>query len=151
MPAAGQISDEDIRTIQGVFPNLRDFTIVAPETFSCNCIGWSLCSEDYGWVWPGDDPEDFDKLYRRFGWSRSKNCEPEAGKRKLALFRDRRGVTHAAKEAADGNWWESKLGRSFRIRHRLREIEGGVYGRVFRCYERPEPTANLSQRAAQGG
>ena len=151
MSIAGEFSDENSKAIRRAFPKLRRFTIVAPETASHNCIGWSLCSPDYGWVWPGDDPEEYDILYGRFGWVQVKDCEPEAGMRKLALFRDRAGVTHAAKEVADSGWWESKLGRSFRVRHRLQELEGGPYGRVFRCYGRPEPNANWEKDSGSGG
>jgi len=151
MSIAGEFSDENSKAIRRAFPKLRRFTIVAPETASHNCIGWSLCSPDYGWVWPGDDPEEYDILYGRFGWVQVKDCEPEAGMRRLALFRDRAGVTHAAKEVADSGWWESKLGRSFRVRHRLQELEGGPYGRVFRCYGRPEPNANWEKDSGSGG
>lgn len=129
---------------ESYFPNLNDWSVTGEATPAYNCIGWSLCSESYGWVWPGNTVADFDALYKQHGWKESADCDPECKKRKIALFCDSAGnPTHAAKEAADGGWWESKKGSSLRIMHRLNEMEGGYYGNVCKCYEKADNSANL--------
>lgn len=46
---------------------------------------------------------------------------------KVALFLLAGVVKHAARQLRDG-WWTSKMGRNEDMRHRLRAIEGPVYG-----------------------
>lgn len=121
------------------FPNLTEYSVTHSLDKDWNCIGWSLCSVQEGWVWPGDNVQDFDFLYGQHGWQPSENCLPEDGKKKIALFCKDDVPTHAAKQV-EGDWWESKLGRGPRIIHRLNEIEGDIrpddYGNVYKCYER---------------
>lgn len=127
-----------------LFPNLQRWSVTGEEDDNYNCIGWSLGGEQFGWVWPGDSIADFDALYESQGYIVSDNDHPERGKRKIALFCDAEGVpTHAAREVADGGWWESKKGHQHRILHRLAELEGGFYGNVQRRYEKPAPSANV--------
>ncbi|HME00025.1 MAG TPA: RHS repeat-associated core domain-containing protein [Terriglobia bacterium] len=86
------------------------------------------------------------------GYKDSDNCDPECHKRKVALFVDEAGVpTHAAREVEDGGVWESKLGSLCRIKHKLTQLEGATqkgrppgtaYGKVKKCYEKDDPTAN---------
>ena len=38
-----------------------------------------------------------------------------------------------------GPWWESKIGGNLRIIHKLRHLEGDMYGKVYRFYRRSRP------------
>lgn len=59
----------------------------------------------------------------------------------IALFAKKGGVhgpdeivpTHSALYKG-GDWWESKLGSSYRIVHKLKQLEGRKYGTVYRYY-----------------
>ena len=64
-----------------------------------NCIGWSLCSRIFRWVWlPAEldttgtpnakKMEWFDNLYKQSGWVVAASCAPEKGKRKIARYCD---------------------------------------------------------------
>jgi hypothetical protein len=132
------------------FPALRqdDYFITGEKTpreapNPYNCFGWGLCSRFYGVE--SQNPDDsvadqlawFDGLYTRHGWKRSANCDPEKGKRKVALYCGGNGApTHAAKQRG-GDLWESKIGHNVRIIHSgTKALEGPKYGRVCRCYEK---------------
>jgi hypothetical protein len=57
-----------------------------------------------------------------------------------ALYANAAGPQHAARrDRGEPEWWESKLGLTFRIMHRLKELEGGAYGDVVAFYLRREP------------
>ena len=66
--------------------------------------------------------------------------EPDPGTKDVtvvALFGRATEPTHAARrDAEDGTWWQSKLGSSWRIMHRLEELEGGMYGDVVAYFIR---------------
>ncbi len=143
------------KTVEGNFPNIKRWSVTGQSTTRYNCIEWSLCKENE-WVWKqvdqfGDkdgtvEVSDFDEFYKRNGFTpcgtTSSECKPECKKRKVALFCKDGKPKHAAKETQD-DWWESKLGRSIKIIHRLPQLEGGAYGNVCRCYCKDDPKANL--------
>jgi len=170
MPLTGEKpSVLEKKTLTKSFPKLRDKdwkkTSVAtghpddppfdPDTY--NCIAWSLCRDDLRWIWWQVDAlcndngiveiEDFDCFYEKFGLKicgeDGTNDNPECKIRKIALFCINGTPTHTAKEIADGGWWESKIGGDIRIVHRLNQLEGGIYGNVYRCYCKEDKTANL--------
>jgi hypothetical protein len=63
----------------------------------------------------------------------------EPGSEKIAVFANAKGVpTHAARQLASG-FWTSKLGVSEDIEHRLRDLEGDIYGTVALIMKRPLP------------
>jgi hypothetical protein len=91
-----------------------------------------------------------EQVLKFYGFVRSKSCDCEAGKIKVALYGDDlmiRGekvylVRHAA--VCEGNGpWTSKLGNDIAIQHpNLGILEtdpklGGSYGHVLFCYEKP--------------
>jgi hypothetical protein len=126
------------------YPRLKHWKVTGEATESYNCIGWSLCSEDFGWVNPKRTLAEQDALYKARGFVPSATCEPEHKKRKVAVYCKDGEPVHAAKEIADGGWYESKRGNNIRIIHRRDELEGGFYGDVRKCYEKRDETANLA-------
>jgi hypothetical protein len=153
---------EESARLQALYPGLRNrtFTITDGPTpqliqletgkvignpAAYNCYGWCLCSRDYGWycllasLWRA--PPDvqlawFDHFFTTRGWKISKNCKPEKGVRKIALYCRAGTPTHGAKQVED-DWWESKLASQERIVHPgTASLEGLMYGRVHRCYEK---------------
>lgn len=144
-------TEEDAIWRQASFPQLpgESYTVTDNPTLSYNCIGWSLCSRLLGWRWLPDRLEDepaaqqiawFDELYANYGWRPSATCDSEDGLRKIALYCDDSGTpTHAAKQIRI-DVWESKCGADRRITHRgTHALEGPIYGRVYKCYEKPLP------------
>lgn len=98
-------------------------------------------------------------MYAFHGWSRAADCRPERGKRKIALYCKDGEPTHGAKQLHDDQW-TSKLGGLVRIVHvGTRAVEGPVYGKVCRCYEKSlanalaeakQLLAQIRQRIAAG-
>lgn len=165
-PSGRDPTEEEKKKLKGAFPKLKDgeWKVTGPKTCKYNCIEWSLC-QSAKWLWnqvdkAGDkdgkvEVEDFDAFYKKKGYTKcgtsSADCKPECKKRKVALFAKAGKPTHAAKEVADGGWWESKLGKHVKIIHRLDQLEGGFYGDVVRCYCKDDPTANLKLCKKKGG
>ena len=164
IPPKGKLpTSYELNYIQTYFPNLKENEwkktgnetgIFGPTAY--NCYAWSLCRDDIGWIEQiidalGNnnnilDMSDFDNFYRNRGYvicgDCISDCTPEKNMRKIALFCKNKIPQHASKEAADDNWWESKLGGNIRIMHRLEQLEGEMYGRVCRCYCISENGAN---------
>ena len=95
-----------------------------------NCIAWTL-----GFTtrteWPGYCIEDFDNFYGLRGYVRASEG-PIA-----AWGNDEMQMTHACVSVPGyGLYWESKLGRELRIRHRLKELESPLYGKVIAFYNK---------------
>jgi len=148
-------SSDEINNLSEKFSNLKkdewsktgEATGVSGKN-AYNCYAWSLCRDDVGWIEQivdalGNnnkslDVDDFDNFFSNKGYSVCGNsisdCKSESGKRKIALFGIDGRPTHAAKESDDDGWWESKLGGSIRILHRVEQLEGTSYGLVCRCY-----------------
>jgi len=126
------------------YPQLKHWKVTGEAIEAYNCIGWSLCSENFGWVNPKETLAEQDAFYASHGFAPSGTCEPECKKRKVAVYCVDGKPAHGAKEVADGGWYESKRGGNIRIIHRREELEGGTYGNVCRCYEKVDETANLS-------
>jgi len=125
--------------------HLKTCHIIA-NPYAYNCIGWSLCSIFNGWFQPPSNLLQaapklqlkwFDQFYAAKNWKISKNCKPEKGVRKIALYCNAKGYpSHAAKQIED-DWWESKLGQGHRVVHPgTGSLEGEQYGKVTRCYEK---------------
>ena len=91
-----------------------------------NCIAWSLRITD---EFMGRYRQDYDQLYLAHGYIRVK----DEGNAIIALYELDGKVTHAALRFSN-NWWESKLGRDYRVLHTLEELRGGIYGEVTRFY-----------------
>ncbi len=78
----------------------------------------------------------FDRFYSvRKQLHRVATEPPPEHKTVVALYGNAGEPTHVALRLADASeWWESKLGLSYRVVHRLRELEGSGYGSVIGFY-----------------
>ena len=112
-----------------------------------NCFGYALCSRYYGWEDPvsahpaSEQMDRMDGFVTRRGWTRSADCKPKRGFRKIAVYckketGDVEVPTHVAKQIVD-DWWESKLGLLYRFMHPGADgAERESYGKPCRCYEK---------------
>jgi hypothetical protein len=117
---------------RGYFPNLNvDATIVTGEINRVyNCISWTVGVTNR-WLWPGPTIQQFDTLYRQFGFVR-------AGNGPIAVWgQSTSHMTHGSISGpGHGPRWESKCGGDLRIQHGLTELAGSLYGRVMAFYAR---------------
>lgn len=132
MVPKGRFPDEtEAAILRALFPSLAEFSITGEPDVRYNCVGWSV--GESCWIEPGSDLARVDRFYRRRGFHRVK--ESAARQEVVAVFALARQFTHVARRiGGDAEWWESKLGRSWRIVHRLRELAGDRYGAVVRFY-----------------
>ena len=150
-------SSDEISCYSKIFPNLiaGEWKKTGNATGDYNCHAWGLlCSSDLGWIQPDRNTlqiftiTGFDELYGQQGFTihenSQPNCKPEYRQRKVALYCLNGVPRHSAKEIADDDWWESKLGSGIRIIHKLGHLEGDEYGTICRCYSRNDDNANLS-------
>jgi hypothetical protein len=125
-----------------VFPNLKTWSVTGKADGQYNCIGFSVGQNKM--VWPGDTVTIFDAFYLTHGWKTSSNCNREYKKRKIALYgTSTKDCMHASRETHDCGWHESKLGGGILIMHNKKELEGGQWGNILKCYEKLDDTANL--------
>ena len=71
-----------------------------------------------------------DNLYGSYGLKVVPRSQAE-----VALF-VKNGVPQHGAVRISGDWYESKLGSSYRIVHRLEDLEGDAYGKVEKFYGR---------------
>jgi hypothetical protein len=117
-----------------------------------NCIAWSV-RDTTQWLWPvpagsSDWPAEvprewslgaFQALYEWYGFATCTSEDFEAGFEKVALFATPDGLpSHGARQLPSGRW-TSKPGKGEDIGHDLRAVEGDLYGRVVRLFQRPAP------------
>jgi hypothetical protein len=149
VPPRGSTPDSVIRARLLVeFPRLVDYSITDGINPGYNCIGWT---ENPGWprkIWPprwypNEDPlVVMDRFYASLGMTRGASLDVPIDKEftVVALYGDAKGPQHAAlRDAADPDWWESKLGDMWRVMHQLAQLEGGFYGDVVAIYSRRRP------------
>jgi Domain of unknown function (DUF4157) len=136
---------EDSR-LRSAFPHLvsGEYCVTAPATPTYNCFAWSIGNTSR-WVQSEVDSvhgnnngtlefSDFDSFYRSVGLEPVIAATPMDAE--VALFAKGNTPTHAARKSTNPcSGFESKLGRSVRIVHEVRQLEGGsVYGDVDRFY-----------------
>jgi hypothetical protein len=143
-----KLTDAERRT---GFPRLGEhFEVLAPATFTYNCIGWSLGISG-SWVWPTERGvvaylHHFDALYGYYGFQRVQGLDykrqPSHDKVLLYAVRNADGriqPTHAALQMADGSW-TSKVGTLPLIRHlHPHDLAGPSYGVPYVMYVRARP------------
>ncbi|MBI4180731.1 MAG: hypothetical protein HY528_02260 [Chloroflexi bacterium] len=133
------------------FPNLnnKNHSITSPASDNYNCIAWAFEVNDK-WMWPGDldsywpagvagrdELETITQLYIDSGYEKRASGEREEGYKKVAIFVNRDGPTHAALQLDSGHW-TSKLGREEDIQHgTLQALEGGPYGQAVIFLRKP--------------
>ncbi len=144
-PLGRRPSSEEKKEYEGsaAFPNLKTWSVTGESDGQYNCIAWSLGITN-AFIWPGYTVKDFDAFYAKHGRKVSSNCDREYKKRKVALYGANPGdCRHASRETHDCGWHESKLGGGIRIMHNKKELEGGQWGNILRCYEKQDQNANL--------
>ncbi len=112
------------------FPNLNvNAAVVTGEASSVyNCISWTVGYTDR-WIWPGPTIQQFDAVYRKFGFVRAGNGPIAAWGQSTSA------MTHGCISGpGHGPRWESKCGSDLRIQHALNELVGASYGRVVAFY-----------------
>lgn len=115
--------------LEAVFPKLSSWRVTGSPNKAYNCISWSV-GLTRRWTSPSELGPNADRFYRVAGLV----AAPVKGRADVALWADSDGaLTHASRHVW-GPWWESKIGESARILHRLDDLENHVYGRVVKFY-----------------
>jgi hypothetical protein len=141
-----------VDNLEHVFSGLRSgqYQVTSPTSKRYDCIAWAA-GDAANWWWPVSDSRvywppgvireetlaAFEAAFGALGYVVCDGDELESGFEKVAVFADAdQFPTHAARQLADGRW-TSKLGEREDIDHRLRDLEGDLYGRVVRFLKRP--------------
>jgi hypothetical protein len=144
-----------VRPLEELFPGLaaNAYQVTSPRDNDYNCIAWAAGDTRRWWwpsqsvgkeYWPPGVPRErtqaaFVAAFATVGYTVCEGDEPEAGFEKVALFADAQArPTHAARQLPNGSW-TSKLGKAEDIEHRLRDVEGLLYGVVVLVMRRPVP------------
>ena len=116
----------------GWFPALTDFSITDGQARDYNCVGWTVGRRAF--ICGPSHIRALDGFYSLF--SRTfQTSPPGVGQDAVALYCTNQEWKHVALRLPGyDDWWESKLGPSFRIVHRLKDLEGVQYGRVIGFY-----------------
>ncbi len=131
------------------FPRLdRTIEPKSIDTPTYNCIAFALGFENKPWwppvetdtYWPAGCPPEptvaaFECAFATLGYKPCSRGRLESGYEKIALFTDENGPTHAAIQLPNGIW-ASKCGSNVDIEHKLRDLEGPVYGKVTMFFRR---------------
>jgi len=140
--------------LPSLFPGLRrtPFRITSSADHKYNCIAWAANDMNHWWwpagttpdvVWPGSVRDvtliAFTTAFSTIGYIASADESLEPGFEKVALFADADGTpTHASLQLPSGAW-TSILGNAEDIEHKLRALEGDIYGTVALILKRPFP------------
>jgi hypothetical protein len=79
-------------------------------------------------------------VLKKYGYQRCVIEETyKEGYEKIAFFGDKKRNTpaHLCKQV-DKDWWISKLGADELIKHKLFEMENGIYGNVIMMFNKPK-------------
>lgn len=134
------------------FPTLpkstRPKSVATPEY---NCIAWALGQNNRSWwprspyhYWPSMCTNEvtisaFEEVFALFGYKPCNNSNQEKGLEKIALYVLSGLPTHATRQIANGRW-TSKCGLNVDIEHKIEQLEGPRYGRIFKFFCRPIPS-----------
>ena len=137
------------------------FQISSPVDPNYNCIAWAFRLYKDRWMqppkgmyiqqldavtwWPDNVTEGMEiqcliEAFEKNGFERCENANHENGFIKVALYvnPDNNEWTHASREGRNGEYWMSKLGRSYDIHHGSPyTIEGERYGKVYCIMKMP--------------
>jgi len=127
-------------TLTGWFPKLASdpgWRVTGEACQSYNCIAWSVGVVSQ-WLWPSDDAAAFDAFYLSYGFIPLAPGE-DVAHAQVAFWVDANATaTHGCRRVA-GDIWESKLGSSLRILHKLADLESDTYGHVAKYYRAATP------------
>lgn len=138
MPAEQEVRGE----IERVFPGLRlsAWLLTSRADPRYNCIAWAAHDSQRFWwpdlpyYWPPGTPREvtraaFLACFASLGFGECDSDVLVPRVEKIALFEKDQRPTHMARQLANGQW-SSKLGGRHDISHRLRDLEGPLYGNV---------------------
>lgn len=126
------------------FPNLKkgNFAKRSNATDRYNCIAFAVGNKKQR-MWPADyhhwppsitrteTIESFIELFEYLGYRECDNGDFKPGCNKVALYAHNKKPKHAAIQLSTQNGaWKSKIGENIDIEHRLKDIEGPLYGKV---------------------
>ena len=130
-----------------LFPNSdkEEFEVTSFKDIRYNCIAWAVDDDKRWWepsgidgdYWPEGTRFDLSvecliEAYTVFGYEECEDGAYEIEWSKIAIFsKDNIEYTHAAKQL-DVNYWSSKLGDGIDIKHTLKSMQNGAYGKVVR-------------------
>jgi hypothetical protein len=143
------------------FPLLTDdnFAVTSPKANTYNCIAWTAgddtrwWSPNYDYHWPQRPippgalalrEATLTSLFAYLGYEVCADGAYEAHYDKVVLYskvglNGQKQITHAAKQL-DANWWSSKLGKGYDIRHRRPEdVNSPGYGSPYMYMRRRKP------------
>lgn len=132
------------------FPILQNnpsvFSITSVPDTKYNCIAWAVGDND-NWWWPSHDtywPEScpametvsaFKLAFATLGYKPCVTGRREKGYEKIVLYAKNNVPTHAARQLKNGRW-TSKVGSDVDIEHRVKDLEGPLYGEVAMYFRR---------------
>lgn len=147
-------------TIEALFPELASgyswYEIASPPDSKYNCMAFAVGDTGQKWspekgdtdeefYWPFDPFDDhaanFLAVFEARGYERCDHGEPEGGFEKVALFTNEWGlVSHVAFQPGGSDYWLSKLGEWYDIRHeKVDAVSGPLYGWPEIYLRRPAP------------
>ncbi len=137
----------EVQQIEEKFPKLKNSCdYKSPRDPSYNCIAWAAGDNRNWWeplrYWLKGVPKEytiqaFTEAFRKIGYEICDSEIHEDGYEKVAVFMldGHPPKFHAARQV-NSEKWASKLGRSFDIEHKLRDLEGSEYGKVQNILKR---------------
>lgn len=145
MATVGKAEEARLKQIVARFPGLSNthVRLTSPEDHAYNCLAWAAGETRRCWhpeafgglYWPdgpaADTLDEWVRAYLTFGYAPCDSPGLENGREKLAIYADRDGPLHVARQLPNG-LWTSKLGPREDVEHELDGLIGAEYGRVAR-------------------
>ena len=130
--------------IEKAFPQLAKdgYAITSEQNGTYNCIAWAAgANADWwdpapGYTWPDGAPREYSvgalvAVYKMLGFEICQGADIETGWDKIAIYGDKNGWTHAARQLESGRW-TSKLGPFEDIEHaNPHSLANTEYGNVI--------------------
>ena len=151
------MSVDPVKRLELLFPNLSasGYRITSPSTREYNCIAWAAGDSTRWWdptpfpryYWPqgvslSDTVAGLVRMFESIGFALCDSEEVEESVDKIAIYGDRFGYTHAARQLPDGKW-TSKVGGLEDICHdTLEALTESDYGEVRCLMMRPQEEPN---------
>ena len=130
--------------VEADFPSLKHTEYeLSPEDFNVNCLAYAIGDNNNWWeppngkgqFWPAGFAEDVTvqtvtSILRISGFTVEIDPEDSPKAEAIAIYAQGDEWTHFAR--FDNGFWSSKLGEGHDImRISLKDLEGGLYGRVY--------------------
>jgi hypothetical protein len=151
------------KKLRQLFPQLfgGQYQLASGRTKRYNCLAWAAGHNDAWWeappngVWPPGVLDDGTveaaiQLFENLGYTRTDNSSLEVGVDKVAIYGDKDGYTHAARQLPNGKW-ASKIGKLQDIEHDsldalssvnewIGTVRDKAYGRILQIMRKTGPS-----------